>query len=770
MENRGSRIFEGLNSEQKEAVASTDGPVLIIAGAGSGKTRVLTSRIAYMLELGVEPQSILALTFTKKAAGEMRERVSAIAGHQARRIYMGTFHSVFIRFLREYADRLGYPQSFTIYDTSDSRSAIKACVKELGLDEKVYKPAEVLSRISMAKNNLVTESAYRNNPQIVQNDFASRKGQICEIYTMYARKCKMSGVMDFDDILLNMNILLRDNPDALESLRERFRYILVDEYQDTNFAQYLIVRKLSEVHRNICVVGDDSQSIYAFRGARVENILNFRKDYPESRTFRLEQNYRSTQTIVNAANSVIEKNKERLEKKCFSVGEEGEKIHVLRAYTEQEEAMLITTAISSRIFRDRAEYQDFAVLYRTNAQSRALEEALRKRNIPYKIFSGNSFYDKAEIKDAIAYFKLAVNPTDDEAFKRVVNVPSRGIGDTSLAALATAASARNVSLWDAVAMDDLSVFGLKTAAVTKIRAFRAMMQPYVDSASSSEASVTADSLILASGLYAMYKEDRSPEGQTRCENLEELMNGVKAYVEEETNTRNELAELEGGGCPAATVTLSDYLENISLMSDADTKDGEDSANRVTLMTIHSSKGLEFLYVFIAGMEENLFPSAGVASERDVEEERRLFYVAITRAAKAVTLSLASSRMKYGQHQTNAPSRFLREIDPRYLDDPKSSFGQGRTADFQRTVRAAVPKEPAPRQAPAAQRPPRPADPSFVADPVLSFRTGMRVEHNRFGPGTITSMSGGGSDLKAEIDFDDYGKKTLLMKFAKLRRI
>lgn len=764
MENRGSRIFEGLNSEQKEAVASTDGPVLIIAGAGSGKTRVLTSRIAYMLELGVEPQSILALTFTKKAAGEMRERVSAMAGHQARRIYMGTFHSVFIRFLREYADRLGYPQSFTIYDTSDSRSAVKACVKELGLDEKVYKPAEVLSRISMAKNNLVTESAYRNNPQIVQNDFASRRGQICEIYTLYARKCKMSGVMDFDDILLNMNILLRDNPDALESLRERFRYILVDEYQDTNFAQYLIVRKLSEIHRNICVVGDDSQSIYAFRGARVENILNFRKDYPESRTFRLEQNYRSTQTIVNAANSVIEKNKERLEKKCFSVGEEGEKIHVLRAYTEQEEAMLITTAVSSRIFRDRAEYQDFAVLYRTNAQSRALEEALRKRNIPYKIFSGNSFYDKAEIKDAIAYFKLAVNPTDDEAFKRIVNVPSRGIGDTSLAALATAASARSVSLWDAVAMDDLSVFGLKPAAVTKIRAFRAMMQPYVDSASSSEASVTADSLILASGLYAMYKEDRSPEGQARCENIEELMNGVKAYVEEETNTRNELAELEGEGCPTATVTLSDYLENISLMSDADTKDGEDSANRVTLMTIHSSKGLEFPYVFIAGMEENLFPSAGVASERDVEEERRLFYVAITRAARAVTLSLAASRMKYGQHQTNAPSRFLREIDPQYLDDPKASFGHGRTAD----------RVPAPsrslRQPAVPARPPRPADPSFVADPVLSFRTGMRVEHNRFGAGTITSMSGGGSDLKAEIDFDDYGKKTLLMKFAKLRRI
>lgn len=771
MENRGSRIFEGLNSEQKEAVASTEGPVLIIAGAGSGKTRVLTSRIAYMLELGVEPQSILALTFTKKAAGEMRERITAMAGHQARRIYMGTFHSVFIRFLREYADRIGYPQSFTIYDTGDSRSAVKSCVKELGLDEKVYKPAEVLSRISMAKNNLVTESAYRNNPQIVQNDFAARKGQICEIYTLYARKCRQSGVMDFDDILLNMNILLRDNPDVLDALRERFRYILVDEYQDTNFAQYLIVRKLSEVHRNICVVGDDSQSIYAFRGARVENILNFRKDYPESRTFRLEQNYRSTKTIVNAANSVIEKNKERLEKKCFSVGEEGEKIHVLKAYTEQEEAMLITTAISSRIFRDRAEYQDFAVLYRTNAQSRALEEALRKRNIPYKIFSGNSFYDKAEIKDAIAYFKLAVNPSDDEAFKRVVNVPTRGIGDTSMAALAAAASARSVSLWEAAAMDDLAVFGLKPAAVARIRAFRALVQPYADAASSSVASEAADSLILASGLYAMYKEDRTQEGQTRCENLEELMNGVKAFVEEESNTRTELAELEGGGCPPAAVTLSDYLENISLMSDLDAKDGEDSANRVTLMTIHSSKGLEFPYVFIAGMEENLFPSAGVASEREVEEERRLFYVALTRAALAVTLSLASSRMKYGQHQTNAPSRFLREIDPQYLDDPGLSSQGGRMGDVRRSVNPSV-REAAPVQAsrPAPARPPKPADPSFVADPVLSFRTGMRVEHNRFGDGTIVSMSGGGSDLKAEIDFDDYGRKTLLMKFAKLRRI
>ena len=456
-----STIFEELNSEQRAAVECVDGPVLIVAGAGSGKTRVLTSRIAYTVEKGVDPSRILALTFTKKAAAEMKERIAAMVGERkARRLYMGTFHSVFIRFLREFADRIGYPSSFTIYDTSDSQSAIKACIKQLNLDDKVYKPKEVLSRISMAKNNLVTAAAYAANQTALMNDRAAKKPEIHSIYRLYAQLCRQSGVMDFDDILLNMNILLRDHPDALLSIADRFDYILVDEYQDTNFSQYLILKKLSQSRRNICVVGDDSQSIYAFRGARIENILNFKKDFPEAKTFRLERNYRSTRVIVNAANSLIAKNEARIPKNCVSVGEEGEKIRLIRAYTESEEALLIASSIISRMQSDHAEYQDFAILYRTNSQSRALEEALRKRNLPYLIYSGNSFFERAEVKDMMAYLKLAVNVHDDESFKRIVNKPARGIGDTSMSALIEAARKEGTSLYRAASLD-LAPYGLR---------------------------------------------------------------------------------------------------------------------------------------------------------------------------------------------------------------------------------------------------------------------------------------------------------------------
>ncbi|MBP5635171.1 MAG: UvrD-helicase domain-containing protein, partial [Bacteroidales bacterium] len=447
MMNNSSTVFEGLNEAQRNAVACTDGPVLIVAGAGSGKTRVLTSRIAYLLEKGVEARSILALTFTKKAAGEMKERIALMVGEErARRLVMGTFHAVFVRFLREYAADLGYPESFTIYDQSDSTSAVKACIKELGLDDKVYKPREVLARISKAKNNLVTADAYRNNPSITTADAHARKPRLGEVYSLYVKKCKQSGVMDFDDILLNMNYLLRDFPAAREAIGARFRHILVDEYQDTNYAQYLILKKLAQNHRNICVVGDDSQSIYAFRGARVENILNFKKDYPECKTFRLERNYRSTRTIVSAANSLIAKNQGRIPKNCYSEAEEGEKIRIINAYTEQEEAQLIVSDILDRMRLHKARYEDFAVLYRTNAQSRALEEALRRRNIPYRIYSGNSFFERAEVKDMMAWFKLAVNPDDDESFKRAVGRPSRGIGGTTMEALAQVARAGGVSL------------------------------------------------------------------------------------------------------------------------------------------------------------------------------------------------------------------------------------------------------------------------------------------------------------------------------------
>ena len=686
MENIAATILEGLNSEQKQAVSCVDGPVLIVAGAGSGKTRVLTSRIAYILAQGCPPDRILALTFTKKAATEMKERIAGMVGEKkARRLYMGTFHSVFIRFLREFASSLGYPESFTIYDTSDSTSAIKACIKELQLDDKVYKPKDVLARISMAKNNLVTPEAYRRNAQAVQNDAAAKKPRICDIYMLYAQKCRQSGVMDFDDILLNMNILFRDNPAALEAISSRFSYIMVDEYQDTNYSQYLILKQLRRPHQNICVVGDDSQSIYAFRGAKIENILNFQKDYPGNRTFRLEQNYRSTRTIVDAANSLIARNSARIPKKCFSEGEEGEKIRLTNAYTEQEEAMLIASSIISRIQSDHAQYCDFAILYRTNSQSRALEEALRKRNLPYVIYSGNSFFERAEVKDMMAYFKLIANPNDDESFRRIVNRPARGIGDTSLAALVAAAHNHGSSLTKVAYAEDLETYGLKPAAIGRIRDFVKMITTHTVRSVTEDAYSLALSIASESGLYAMYKSDTSIEGQSKTANVEELLDSVKTYIEERHNedfeemqadgTIGEGVELSEADLP--TVTLSDYLENISLLSAVDMESDEDSVNRIALMTVHSSKGLEFPYVYIAGLEENLFPSGGsMASEHDIEEERRLFYVAVTRAEKAVDLTFASTRMRNGKHESNPPSRFIREIDSKYIANPLQSAQDG----------------------------------------------------------------------------------------------
>lgn len=691
MENNASAILEGLNSEQKQAVSCVDGPVLIVAGAGSGKTRVLTSRIAYILERGEDPSGILALTFTKKAASEMKERIAMMVGERkARRLWMGTFHSVFIRFLREYSESLGYPQAFTIYDTSDSQSAIKTCLKELQLDEKVYKPKDVLSRISMAKNNLVTAAAYSRNATAIQNDAAAKKPKIHEIYRLYDAKCRQAGVMDFDDILLNMNILLRDNHEALESIAGRFHHIMVDEYQDTNLAQYLILKKLASFHRNLCVVGDDSQSIYAFRGAKIENILNFQKDYPDNRTFRLEQNYRSTQTIVDAANSVIAKNSARIPKKCFSAGDVGEKIKLIQAYTEQEEALLIAAGIVSRVQYDHAQYQDFAILYRTNSQSRALEEALRKRNLPYMIYSGNSFYERMEVKDMMAYLKLAVNPNDDESFKRVVNKPARGIGDTSMAALVAAATEKGCSLLKAAFLDDLERYGLKQAAIGKIRAFAQMMAGYAAKVETEDAHRIATSLSDASGLYLSYKQDTSIESQARAANIEELMNGVKSYVEERHNeyfedmqaegTIEDGAEMSEGDFPV--VTLSDYLENVSLLSAVDVEDGEDVNNKISMMTVHSSKGLEYPYVYIVGLEENIFPSGGMlASESEIEEERRLFYVAVTRAKKAVSFSFAATRMRNGKHESNRPSRFVREVDRQYIENPLSENDEQDNAGF-----------------------------------------------------------------------------------------
>lgn len=779
-------ILEGLNEEQKNAVTCVEGPVLIVAGAGSGKTRVLTSRIAYMLAGGTDPSSILALTFTKKAAGEMKERIAAmVGGRQASRLMMGTFHAVFVRFLREYALSLGYPERFTIYDTSDSQSAIKACVKELGLDEKIYKPKDVLSRISMAKNNLITVNAYRNNRDLMMADAHSRKPRMCDLYELYQAKLKQSGVMDFDDILLNMNYLLRDNREALLTMSDRFSYIMVDEYQDTNYAQYLILKKLSQFHRNICVVGDDSQSIYAFRGAKIENILNFRKDYPECRLFRLERNYRSTKTIVEAANSLIAHNEGRIPKECYAVGETGEPIRLLRTYTEQEEAVTIVSEIMDKMRSRGARYQDFAILYRTNSQSRAIEEALRRRNLPYMIYSGNSFFDRAEVKDLMAYFKLCVNPDDDESFKRVVGKPARGIGATTLNALAEKAAAMKTSLFRA------------GAEIPKVRPFCDLIGNLSKLTLVTDAHSLAVKIAEDSGLYAMYKADTSIEGLSRVANLDELLNSVAVFIEE----REE--EAEGSGETELLFTLDDYLENVSLLSNVDVSSDEDTNNKVALMTVHSAKGLEFPYVFVAGMEENLFPSLSMlSSAQDIEEERRLFYVAITRAGKCVELSFAGTRMRHGKHESNAPSRFLKEIDAQYIENPlededfsnagvvhewggfgsrfsggrldrMGSYGKSSPVQYERrqsgnrpSVATPVRQEHAPVVRNSLSLPV--IDKDFRDVPMTELYEGERIEHNRFGAGEIISLSGKAPDMKARIRFDLHGEKLLLLKYAKLR--
>ena len=796
MEENVNLILEELNDEQRRAVCCVDGPVLIVAGAGSGKTRVLTSRVAYILALQ-EDARILALTFTKKAAGEMKERIAAmVGGWRLRRVVMGTFHAVFVRFLREYAAQLGYPEHFTIYDTSDSQSAIKACLKEMGLDDKVYKPRDVLARISMAKNNLITVSAYQASQELQTQDYHTTRPRLGEVYQRYQEKLKQSGVMDFDDILLNMNRLLHDSPEALQTIAGRFTHILVDEYQDTNRAQYLILKKLAQFHRNLCVVGDDSQSIYAFRGARIENILSFKKDYPECKLFRLERNYRSTQMIVDAANSVIAHNEGRIPKECYAVGEPGERLRIIKAYTEQEEAVMIVSEIQDRMRRARAQYQDFAILYRTNSQSRALEEQLRRRNIPYMIYSGNSFFERAEVKDMMAYFKLVVNPRDDESFRRVVNKPARGIGDKALGAVEAEARQRGCPLFEAAQQ------------VPKVQEFCAMIADLAGRVRTTDAYVLAKLIADRSTLYAFYKQDTSIEGLSRLANVDELINSVEQFVEERTEEAADYAE-EGG--EVGVFTLDDFLENVSLLSNVDVAEGEeDTNNKVALMTAHSSKGLEFPYVFVAGMEENLFPSVSMLSAKsEVEEERRLFYVAVTRAKRAVALSYAGTRMRNGKHESNAPSRFLKEIDPRFLENPLdeedfendgvthewggfgSRFTGGRLDRFGGSGAAGsrlAPDKYGSRSNYSSGRgrenrlPPGGvaarglvssagralADANFVGVPMTELSEGQRIEHNRFGPGSILELSGAVPDMKARIRFDAYGEKLLLLKYAKIR--
>lgn len=823
MSDKMSAILEGLNPEQQKAVRSVEGPVLIVAGAGSGKTRVLTSRVAYILAGGEDPSRVLALTFTKKAASEMKERVALLVGRrQARQIVMGTFHSVFVRFLRDYAESVGYPKTFTIYDRSDSESAVKASVKELGYDEKIYKPRDVLARISFAKNGLFTPGAYARNQEFREHDIHSKKPHTAEVYALYQKKLQQSGVMDFDDLLLNMNILLRDNAEARAEIAGRFDYIMVDEYQDTNYSQYLILKKLSERHHNLCVVGDDSQSIYAFRGAQIQNILNFQKDYPESKIIRLERNYRSTRNIVDAANSVIAHNEGRIPKTCYSDGEAGEKIEFLKAFTEQEEAVMIVSEIQRRTMKDKAQYQDFAILYRTNSQSRALEEALRRRNMPYMVYSGNSFFDRTEIKDMMAWFKLCVNVNDDESLKRIINKPARGIGDTSVSKLNELARAHGCTLFQAAWQQDYSAYGLRDADISRIRAFCGIVNELAAKTPSADGHDLALEIAEKSGLYASFKADTSIEGMARLANLDELLNSVQVFEEERLDDiLEDMADADNAEAPV--ITLADFLESTSLLSNADTSEGDDVNNKVALMTVHSAKGLEFPYVFIAGAEENLFPSGGMlASPAEIEEERRLFYVALTRAKKAVYVSFCTTRMRNGKHESNSPSRFVREIDARYIANPLSDddggadegaggsggfgpsgfrFGSrayggkhssgspwspsdygrsGQVQSFRRSPQASssgafrststAPAKPSPMQSRIVKPTAAPAliDPDFVAVPMTELYVNERVEHNRFGGGTILSITGTAPEMKAEIDFDAYGKKLLLLKYAKLR--
>lgn len=660
--------IEELNESQRAAVLYGDGPSLVIAGAGSGKTRVLTYKIAYLLENGYNPWNILALTFTNKAAREMKERIARQVGEQrARFLWMGTFHSVFSRILRAEASHIGFTSQFTIYDSADSKSLIRSIIKEMGLDEKTYKPGSVQARISNAKNHLVSPSGYAANKEAYEGDLAAKMPAIRDIYSRYWERCRQAGAMDFDDLLVYTYILFRDFPDVLARYREQFRYVLVDEYQDTNYAQHSIVLQLTKENQRVCVVGDDAQSIYSFRGADIDNILYFTKIYPDTKVFKLEQNYRSTQTIVCAANSLIEKNERQIPKEVFSEKERGEAIGVFQAYSDVEEGDIVTNKIAQLRREHDYEYSDFAILYRTNAQSRVFEEALRKRGMPYKIYGGLSFYQRKEIKDIIAYFRLVVNPNDEEAFKRIINYPARGIGDTTVGKIITAATDNNVSLWTALCEPITYGLSINKGTHTKLQDFRALIEQFMADVTVKNAYEIGTEIIRQSGIINEVCQDNSPENLSRKENIEELVNGMNDFCamrQEEGNTN---------------VSLIDFLSEVSLLTDQDS-DKEGDGEKVTLMTVHSAKGLEFRNVFVVGMEENLFPS-GMAgdSPRAMEEERRLFYVAITRAEEHCFLSFAKTRFRYGKMEFGSPSRFLRDIDTRFLQLPQEA-ALGRSID------------------------------------------------------------------------------------------
>jgi len=769
------RYLDQLNEAQRAPVLQKDGPMIVIAGAGSGKTRVLTMRIAYLMQQGVDAFNILALTFTNKAAREMKKRIADIVGsNEARNLWMGTFHSVFARILRAEADKLGYPSNFTIYDTQDSVRLVSAIIKEMQLDKDVYKPKQVFGRISSYKNNLITVKAYFNDPELQEADAMSKKPRLGEIYANYVDRCFKAGAMDFDDLLLKTNELLTRFPDVLSKYQNRFRYILVDEYQDTNHSQYLIVRALSDRFQNICVVGDDAQSIYAFRGANINNILNFQKDYEGVQTYRLEQNYRSTKNIVEAANSIIDKNKVKLDKVVWTANEHGPKVKVHRSFTDAEEGRFVAQTIFEEKMQQQRQNGHFAVLYRTNAQSRSIEDALRKRDIPYRIYGGLSFYQRKEIKDVLCYLRLVLNPKDEEALVRVINYPARGIGDTTVEKLTIAANHYKVSMFEVMEAIDRIDLKLNASTKNKLSDFVTMIKSFQILNETHDAFFMTDLVAKKTGLVQELKKDATPEGIARIENIEELLNGIKDFTEGQK-------EVDG-----ARGSLAEFMEDVALATDLDNDTGDD--DRVALMTIHLAKGLEFPYVFVVGMEEDLFPSAlSLNSRSELEEERRLFYVAITRAEYQAYLTYAQARYRWGKLSDSEPSRFIDEIDGQYLEylTPEDNayrykpmintdiFGDVDKSKLRQTkpVAGTPPKwitdnEPKPN-ADIRRLKPVNSRPSSGVNDGPNLVIGNIVMHERFGKGEVLNLEGVGADRKAEIRFEVGGIKKLLLRFAKL---
>lgn len=765
-------LLNDLNDAQRAAVEYIDGPSLVIAGAGSGKTRVLTYKIAYLLSQGMKPWSIMALTFTNKAAREMKERIGKLVGDDlAQHLYMGTFHSIFSRILRAEAEHIGFNNNFTIYDESDSRSLLKAIIKEMGLDDKAYKPAAVHARISMAKNNLVTAEAYDSDPAILEQNKRAKMPAIGKIYVAYVQRCRQANAMDFDDLLMLTFQLFRDHEEIRQKYAGRFDYILVDEYQDTNHVQMSIVMQLCKEKLRVCAVGDDSQSIYSFRGANIDNILNYQKQLPGTQLFKLEQNYRSTQTIVEAANSLIHHNRNQIQKEVFSKNDKGEKIQYKPAYSDKEEALIVAKNILRIKRQDDCGYDQFAILYRTNAQSRSFEEEFRKQGIPYRIYGGLSFYQRKEIKDIIAYFRLVANPDDEEAFKRIINYPARGIGATTVMKIADCAHQNQVSFWEVIGNIEHYGLNVNKGTQTKLENFRLLISSFIDRSHTLDVYELGDAIIRESRISEDIMSGKNADDLARQENLEEFLSGMQTFVA----GRQEEGRMD-------ETYLTDYLQDVALLTDADSE-GEKDEPRVSLMTIHAAKGLEFATVFVVGLEENIFPSPLAAvSVRELEEERRLLYVAITRAEKHCILTNAKNRFRYGKMEFDNPSRFIDEIDASLIEGgeeaPESSFGGGRSSyggyGSEGGYGGRMPWD---RDRSGYRRDyqnSKPVASQFMADPKPAFASsaagslteGCRIEHQRFGIGTVLKIEGTGENTKATVEFQNAGTKQLLLKFAK----